>query len=631
MSKFINPFSIDRAEQLGDRLFEFYSNHKNFEGLLKRKSLMLEGGRGSGKTMFFLYNSYFNKKKESISEKKSFDNFFLSEKLIGIYFRADSNFVPAFQHKGLDETEWIQIFGHFLNITLSKRLVEIIIDINKNLLGTNIQIDFIIKKNVLSLLFDNSIIIQNYSDLLEFLANEEIKLISYINNINKSERPRIIVNGYLVNLIASSILEQDLFKDKSIHVFIDEYENLLKYQQKIVNTLIKHPNPIIFDVGMRNNGCKTYQTLAESEIITPPHDYSYYNFEQFNSHDYQELIIDICRKRLEKVEELMQINNPIFFDIRYYLGEYSLETEFEKEKFQPEVRKIKGKIKGKIENAKDCAILTKSDDLIVLRLILILLERGNKSDILAKEFQAYDNNTKSKFDDWIHNNKNGIIYLICKESSIKKLYFGFTTYKLISSGIIRFFLELCESAFKNANRNTFDFSNPRPLTPSEQSNSAYYVSQYKINDIETYTPYSNQLKRFVLLLGNIFEKFHRDIKQSEPEKNHFTSDFDRLSDESKVFLKNAELYSVLQKKEETKDKSASIDSNNIEYHLNHIYAPYFQISPRRIRSLKLDYKNLDLIIHGDIEKAHEISNLIVKKINGNNHLQIKINLFDDTI
>jgi hypothetical protein len=112
----------------------------------------------------------------------------------------------------------------------------------------------------------------------------------------------------------------------------------------------------------------------------------------------------------------------------------------------------------------------------------------------------------------------------------------------------------------------------------------------------------------------------------KPERNHFFTEYDKLTDDTKNFLKNAELYSVLQKKEETKDKSTSIDSNNIEYHLNHIYAPYFQISPRKIRSLKIDSHLLEIIVNGESSKANEAANSLVRSKDDNND-QLKINLF----
>lgn len=622
MSSFNNPFSIDRAEQLGDNLFEFYANHKNFEGLLKNKSLIIQGGRGSGKTMYFLYHSYFNKKNEAISKKISFSDFVSEEKVIGIYFRADSNFVPAFQHKGVDDEEWIQLFGHYLNIALTKRLIEIIIDIEESFVKDNREVNVVLPHEIKVLFGDQSI--DSYTELLRVVNHEEIQLISYINNLKYMERPRIIANGFLLNYVASCLIKTPEFKNKAIHVFIDEYENMLEYQQKIVNTLVKHPSPVIFDIGMRNRGLKTSSTLSESEIISSPHDFNHFNFEQFTEGQYEELLVEICRKRLQKVPELNDADKALL-DIRNYLGSYDanyellcLNKNLEKE--------LKSKLRARLGVNDKTTVLLSTDDPLMLRLHLVLLDRKKAIDHLSEEYAKFINGEDSKYKDWWHNNKNGLIYLLTKEYNKQKLYYGFTTYKLLSSGIIRFFIELCESAFKESARNGFSFDEPRLLTPEEQTQAAYHVSYYKINDIETYTPYSNYLKRFVILLGNVFERFHRDLKLSEPEKNHFSTDYDKLSKDSQSFLKSAELYSVLQGRVETKDKSTSIHSNNQEYHLNHIYAPYFKISPRRIRSLKIEPQNLDTLINGESNKANEIANALVKKIDSDNG-QLKINLF----
>lgn len=625
MATYNNPFSIDRAEQLGDRLFEFYSNHKNFDGLLKNKSLILEGGRGSGKTMFFLYNSYFSKKKEAISKGINFKKFLSDQNLIGIHFRADSNFVTAFQHKGLNENEWKPYFGHFINISLSKRLVEIIIDIESSLDSKNENIIFNFS-NEIQTLFNTKLIIDNFKKLLKIITEEEIKLMNFINNLNRVESPIVIGNGYLLNLIAKSLLSQKLMKDKSIHVFIDEYENLLTYQQQILNTLIKHPNPVIIDVGIRNEGLKTHQTLAESEIITHPHDFNHFNFEKFTPKEYEELILDICKKRLLKIDDLVKLNDPKYLDIKYYLGKYNIKEEVSFFMKKEQINNLKSLIISRIGNEKKFELFYNTDDIILLRLNIVLLERNSLSvDDLLIELKKYLNKENSKYDDLLHNNKNGLVYLICKENRVDKLYYGFNTYISISSGIIRFFIELCEVAFKNAFRNNnLDFNNPRPLTANEQTQAAYYVSQCKVNDIETYTPYSDKMKRFVMLLGGIFENFHRDIKLSEPEKNHFSTNFDKLKTESKDFLKSAELYSVLQKKEQTKIKSSDINSNNSEFHLNHIYAPYFHISPRKIRSLFIEANNLDVLINSDSLKANEVANRIVKSKEFNSQLKIDL-------
>ena len=623
MSNFENPFTTDRAEHLGDKLFEFYASNITFEGLLRRKSLILQGGRGSGKTMFYLYNSYFNKKRESESKDIPYQQFLKEQNIIGIHFRADSNFVPAFQYKGLDENDWILLFAHYLNINLTKRLLEVIIDINDSLIDEKITFECV--DEVALLLSDNNI--TDFKSFLKSIKTHEIKLISYINSTAENEKPKTIINGFLLNILAKSILNQPLLKDKTIHVFIDEYENMLSYQQRIVNTLIKHPDPVIFDIGMRKEGLKTHETLADSEIISAPHDFKPFDMEELSDEDYEELILKICEKRLLRVSSFNKESNNKFLDIRYYLGKYDFKEEINKIFKSNNLDALRIKIRNRVGiGASELEVLYEVDNPLILRLNLVLLDRGKKAKYLASELVKYNAGKPSKYKDWVHNNKLGIVFLLSKENRKQKMYTGFNTFKSLSSGISRFFIELCEAAFQNAYRNGFSFENPRPISYEEQTKAAISISKYKLNDIETYTPFSVKLKRFTMLLGQIFQKLHWDIKLSEPERNHFSTEYDRLSDSSREFLKSAILYSVLQRKEETKDKDDSIDSNNYEYHLNHIYAPYFSISARRIRSLKIKPSNLDVLINGDTGQASIVANSYVKNITKDDTNQLRIDL-----
>lgn len=610
MERFDNPFSTDRAEQLGNNLFEFYASHKSFEGLLKMKSLILEGGRGSGKTMFYLYNTYFSKKSEYLSHGKQFSDLWGELELIGLHYRADTNFVPAFQRKGISDDDWIAIFGHYLNIHLTKRLVEVIIDINTNLKGE--KIEFLIADDSTLILQSESPII-SFKELLSTLKRREIELISFVNNSGQQQRPNVIMNGYLLNSLAKTIVSQEVFNGKTIHFFIDEYENMLPYQQKVINTLIKHPDPVIFDVGMRKGGLKTYRTLGDTETICAPHDYDLFDLEDLTDSEYEELVVKICEKRLSMVEELVKEGDPDLLDIRNYLGKYKLGAEFDSNytKIKEDLRvKLKTKLGVKRSEYSE---LIDDEDIINLRLNIVLLERGKKpSEILALVSQ-YNKTKKGGYKDLIHNNKYGIVFLLCKEYRKDKLYTGFNTFKSLSSGITRLFIELCEVAFKNARRNGFSFSTPRLLTPIEQTDAAQSVSKYKVNDIETYSPHSVRMKRFVLLLGNVFRKLHNDKRISEPERNHFSTEYDKLSNESHNFLNSCLLYTVLQKKEETKKKRTLISTNNIEFHLNHIYAPYFEISARKIRSLGLRTEELERLIGDDVSKAEWTANKLTKE------------------
>ncbi len=628
MSTFDNPFSIDRAEQLGDQLFKFFAHHKKLDNLLKRKSLMVQGGRGSGKTMFFLYHTYRTKKVESASLGEPFNEFINKIELLGIHFRCDSNFVPGFQNKGLSIDEWKEIFAHYMNLALSKQLLEIIVDIN-SLLENN-KIDFLIQKEVKSLFHIKQV--NDFEELYNLIKIEELKIIQYVNNVGRIEKPILITNGLLLNLISKSILEQKMLTGKSIHIFIDEYENLLEYQQVLINTLIKHPAPVIFNIGTRNEGVKTHRTLAEGESISAPHDYNYFNIEDFKKSDFEELINDVCQKRLRRISELSELPlDSEYLDIKYYLGAENLKDEIDRVFVDNKSKEYINLCTQYLErlskyNKSELPDLYEVTDPLFMRLIIVLIDRGNGLKEIQIEYNKYKNNKASNFKDWLHNNSTGLIYLMCKENGKKKNYYGYNTYISLSSGIIRYFIELCEIAFRNASREGFNFSTPRPLNAKEQTDAALYVSKYKINDVETYTPFSRELKQFTLLLGGIFEKLHRNPKLSEPEQNHFSTDYERLSPSSKSFLSNAVLYSILQKRDETKDKSDAIDSNSWEYHLNHIYTPYFQISPKRKRRLDIPNHLFEALISGDLGKAEAAANNIIggkDKAVGNNQLHLK--------
>ena len=614
MQVFNNPFSIDRAEQLGDELFRFFAHHKRLDGHLRRKSLMVQGGRGSGKTMFFLYNTYKSRKNEALGSSLMFDQFIHDLELIGLHYRCDSNFVPAFQHKGVEKGMWESLFAHYLNLTLSKKLVQIVLDINSSVSKFN-KIQYEIQGEV-EVIFDKQGL-GDFDTLLEHIKKEEIEVVKYINNVSRIDCPILTANGQLINLISESIISQEGYQDKSIHIFIDEYENLLEYQQILINTLIKHPSPAIFNIGSRNEGVKSNKTLAEGESIQSPHDYHYFNIESFKTSEFEELIIDVCKKRLSTIPELSkEPDDSKLLDIRYYLGEENVKNEIEyilgssdsKESLELNnlyLEKLSRYTENEIEH------LHKETDPLLKRLIVVLIERGNSVKEIQTELIKYHADEKSKFHDWIHNNANGIIFLMSKEYRKRKRYYGINTYISLSSGIIRYFIELCETAFRNASRNGFLFTNPRPLTEREQSEAAKHVSIYKLNDVETHAPYSRELKQLTILLGNVFERLHRNPKISEPEQNHFSTDFEMLSLESKNVLSYAVLYSVLQKRGETKDKSDAIDSNNLEFHLNHIFAPFFQISPRKKRKIHIKANLFEVLISGDIEKAESAANGLV--------------------
>lgn len=71
------------------------------------------------------------------------------------------------------------------------------------------------------------------------------------------------------------------------------------------------------------------------------------------------------------------------------------------------------------------------------------------------------------------------------------MYYGFEVFVALSSNIVRYFLELCEQAFKIAFLSGYAWDNS--ISPEVQTEAARYVSEYKVVDIAGYEPYGKEL------------------------------------------------------------------------------------------------------------------------------------------
>ena len=91
-----NPFKENRTEQMKD-LWKYYVP---FSGLdTAGKPIVVEGGRGSGKTMFFQCNSWRQKILMLQKNKKPITDILDNEDFIGIYYRVDTTFVSSMRER----------------------------------------------------------------------------------------------------------------------------------------------------------------------------------------------------------------------------------------------------------------------------------------------------------------------------------------------------------------------------------------------------------------------------------------------------------------------------------------------------------------------------------------------------
>lgn len=372
---------------------------------------------------------------------------------------------------------------------------------------------------------------------------------------------------------------------------------------------------------MKINGFKTHETNSVGEIIQPTHDYKYFKFENLlETAEYKSTLKAICEKRFVMFFHQLEQPSGCPTDIEFYLGNYNIDCELAR--FENRQHKFKASLERIIwslsKNEEDFQyynnLLCNEAPLLNARMHQALLLRSNNYrptlQELASCFLDWKNNCKTnrkkKYDEWLHTTKMGVVFLLAKECGLEKWYYGFDTYVMLSSGIVRYFLELCEQAFNFAIMNGFTWEHPSALSPETQTKAAKFVSRYKVEEISSFPLYGPNIRIFVQCLGQIFRELHRNerLTLGEPEPNHFTMDaLDKV--DHRDALDCAVTCSALQELPQTKGKEA-LNTHVLDYHLNKIYTPYFEISYFKKRKIVFTNDQISDLISGDKSKAEQV-------------------------
>ena len=324
MSIQYNPFKENRTEQMQD-LWKYYVP---FTGVLNNagKPIVVEGGRGSGKTMFFKCNSWRERLAEIKKNEHCLVDLFDENKFIGIYYRVDTTFVSSMNGR---EVNWNSIFQTYFSICILKELLELIDSIKHELNIDEHKLSMFLK------MFSEKLSPESAIDNISDFIRHTNKCLDHIEDIVNGED---FVNTKMLRFVMANrfindvCIEFNKLINKNIiyKIFIDEYETLQLGQQKIVNTLIKHSTiPVIFNIGLRPKGMKTNKAISETEIIEAPHDYEEIVF-RIESSEYKKILKEICAKRIILGKEKKEIPEYVSEDIEFYLDQYSFEYEVKK-------------------------------------------------------------------------------------------------------------------------------------------------------------------------------------------------------------------------------------------------------------------------------------------------------------
>lgn len=614
-----NLLAKTRAEEFDSDVWGSFYIPPYFHKLSLRnatKSTYIVGKRGSGKTMLLKYLDYhtsFSKRRSEIGADE------ISH--IGIYWRVDTQFANSLNLRGIPEDEWIQIFDSYFSLVIA---VEIIRSLKAIAISAyqNFTLEDYIKFKFTSITEFHSDYPDSLDDLEAYLEAKRRSFSNWISNIATTQRPMLPPGKAFVETIISNIKETEGLAEVSFFVYLDEVENLVRYQKTLLNTYLKHSQrPFIVCFASKELSRDT--STVGSESVNATHDYTEINLDKELNEDERKLFfsevflanMDSVAKNnnsplLQNLLSLDQLHirntdeyrDKIFQEMNSYFPsktskEVASEAFENKNIFNKLGEKINKALDNKQSNLRFEDFLEYKDSPDAIFILPALLNRHkNVPETLLLKLKEYSESSSGPFVDWLQNNLFGALLEAYRPYNREcSIYSGLTAFFTMANTNLRHFLILCYKAIEVAELLEF---NVKKIEPNLQARAARDAADRLIGEIRSFSPHGEALRRFVLRLGGVFRALQARPAMSEPEQNQFTINSGRvLSEEENTFLSEAVKHGVLIEQLGNKTKS-TVGIDIVDFQLNPIYAPYFLISYRRKRKLELSVEDFHSLAFG---------------------------------
>jgi hypothetical protein len=169
-----------------------------------------------------------------------------------------------------------------------------------------------------------------------------------------------------------------------------------------------------------------------------------------------------------------------------------------------------------------------------------------------------------------------------KGARTRKYYCGAETFLALSSGNIRYFLELIDESLRVFSLDEEKHAGQVAIPGEAQTVAAQVVGRRRLGQLDGLSEHGMDLKRFVLAVGKVFFEFARDPAKA-PETNAFVlGGVPEAKDEVELILRDGVSHLAFEGTPRTKATSLT-EMRDEEYRIHPIYAPFFEYSYRRKR------------------------------------------------
>ncbi|MGQ0731275.1 ORC-CDC6 family AAA ATPase [Acidovorax sp.] len=605
-----------RAEWLDNQLYELFAEPTYFAELTTNRPCVLIGGRGTGKTTVLKGLTYKGQYELIDRDPSKLKNV----PFIGLYYRVNTNRVTAFQGAEIAEDRWIAFFAHYLNLVFCQLVLDFV-DWHQEETGEEIELPKASLRSIsLSLAIDPA---ESLDELADSVEDALISFETAINTIADAEPSKLSLQAAPVDLLTTALLKLPSFKGKQFFFLVDEFENLCDYQQRVLNTIIKHSSaPYTFKVGVRELGWRQRATLAAHEQLTHPADYARIRLlDVLKGAKFKAFAQRVVETRFRKAYAHV---DPDALRMERWLPELS---EMDEAALLSEPSQIQGILdeldRGATYDEMEIARRLRPGELLFIH----YWASAPHHEGLLESFRGWIAD-EHKWRARMVNHFHASLFAIRKgKVGVRKFYVGWETFLSLANGNIRYLIELVHTAFLRQLDDGVE--PPTPVSPEIQTKAAQEVGSKNLAELEGVSVEGAKLTKLLLSLGRVFQLLASDPAGHAPETNQFRlgrGPRDSASEKRALnLIEHAVMHQAIVRFAGSKPTDDT-DTMEYDYALHPIFAPLFVFSYRRKRKLTLDPKDiLDLI-----ERHRDAIRRVLKSTNreSSDSLPDQLTLFD---
>jgi hypothetical protein len=573
----INQLFGYRAEALKDRLFDLFTEPSYFPELETSQACMLVGGRGTGKTTVLRALSYEGQYALRGRDKKAITTW----PYYGLFYRVNTNRVTAFQGEELSKAEWILLFAHYFNMVMCDLALKFMEWFQLHEPDAQKLSERSCRKVAASLHLPDVTTPHELSDCLEI---QRIRFEAYINNVVDGPRPLLSMQSAPIDTLFEAMKDLPQFRGKNFFFLIDEYENFQPYQQRVVNTLIKHAGELYtFKIGVKELGLKRRATLNEAEQLYSPADYSEINIaEKLKGEFFKRFALTVCNERLSQIT----VNGAeIIRDFRVALPGLPEDDEAIMLGVSKKVAAMKRDLRRRV-TPEELAVVDEMPPLQAYLIYFWAKGSGRPIDVELRDFLSNRGEWETRYGNY----KHALLFTLKRRKpGLRKYYAGWDVFTQLTGNNIRYILELAvQSLLLHLQRGA---SLSEPVPPEVQTEAAQAIGKKNLLQLEGLSVHGAYLTKLILGLGRIFETMAADAFGHSPEVTQFYLSDTTIPSEVKQLLESAVMHSALLRSPGNK-LTASNDTREFDYSVHPIFSAFFVFSYRRKRKMALTSDDL---------------------------------------